>query len=373
MTVMDHRFPGQAVVGLNAVDDLGALVARFAPAHVLVVSDPVLDRAGVMRRALEPLARAGIATTTYTDITGEPTIATVRAAAAFAAATKPDCVVGIGGGSVIDVAKLVAALVTNGGDVTEYWGNDQFRRRPLPKVLIPTTAGTGSEVSQAAVIADDVNVKHAARGWALLADVAVVDATLTVSAPPKVTADSGMDAITHAIEAYLGRRACALSDALAERAFELLAANLVRAFRDGADLDARAATLEGSMLAGMAFNSAGLGAVHALAYPLDTHFHVPHGRTNAVLLPAVLRFNAPQAAAKLRRLAELAGTDDLAGWVDGLLAALSISPSLRDYGVPRAQVEELAREGWDSGQRLLVNNPREMSRGEAEALYQSIW
>ncbi len=369
----DHRFPARIVVGANAVDDLGALIARFAPAHVLVVSDAVLERAGITERALAPLARAGIATTLYTEIAGEPTVDTVRAAASAAAKVQPDCVVGIGGGSVIDVAKLVAALATNGGDVADFWGNDRFAARALPKILIPTTAGTGSEVSQAAVIADAQNVKHAANAWALLADVAIVDATLTLSAPPKVTADSGMDAVTHAIEAYLGKRASPLSDALAERAFALLAANLVRAYRDGTDLDARAGTLEGSMLAGMAFNSAGLGAVHALAYPLDTHFHVPHGRTNAVVLPAVLRFNAPEARAKLARLAALAGTGDLADWVEQTLRDLGISPSLRDYGVPRERVEELAREGWESGQRLLVNNARAMARDEAEALYVSIW
>jgi alcohol dehydrogenase class IV len=371
--VNDHRFPAQIVVGPNAVDGLDALVARFAPAHVLVVSDAVLVRAGIAERAIAPLERAGIATTLYTDIAGEPTVETVRAAARYAESLRPDTVVGIGGGSVIDVAKLVAALLTNGGDVADYWGADRFPRRALPKVLIPTTAGTGSEVSQAAVIADAQNVKHAANAWALLADVAVVDATLTVSAPPKVTADSGMDAVTHAIEAYLGKRASALSDALAERAFALLAHSLVRAYRDGRDLEARAAALEGSMLAGMAFNSAGLGAVHALAYPLDTHFHVPHGRTNAVLLPAVLRFNAPQAGTKLARLAALAGTDDLAAWIEQLLRDLGISPSLRDYGVPRERVEALAREGWESGQRLLVNNVRAMTRDEAEELYASIW
>lgn len=369
----EHRFPARVVVGPNAVDGLDAHIARFAPKHALVVSDPILERAGVTARAFAPLERAGIATSVYTGIAGEPTVETVRAAAAFVDAARPDCVVGIGGGSVLDVAKLVAALATNGGDVTDYWGQDRVPRPALPKVLIPTTAGTGSEVSQSAVIADEVNVKHAVNAWALLADVAIVDATLTVSAPPKVTADSGMDALTHAIEAYLGRRAGPLSDALAERGFALLANNLVRAYHNGADLDARAAVLEGSMLAGMAFNSAGLGAVHALAYPLDTHFHVPHGRTNAVLLPAVLRFNAPQAATKLERLAALAGTRDVAAWVEALLRDLTISPALRDYGVPRERVEELAHEGWDSGQRLLVNNAREMTRDDAAALYAAIW
>lgn len=371
--MIEHRFPARVVVGSNAVDGLDAHVARFAPSHVLIVSDPGLVHAGVTARALAPLERAGIKTSTYTEIAGEPTVETIRAAAAFVQRIRPDCVVGIGGGSVLDVAKLIAALATNGGDVTEYWGQDRLPRPALPKVLIPTTAGTGSEVSQAAVIADDVNVKHAVVASTLLADVAVVDATLTVSAPPKVTADSGMDALTHAIEAYLGRRAGPLSDALAERAFALLAGNLVRAYRDGSDLEARAAVLEGSMLAGMAFNSAGLGAVHALAYPLDTHFHVPHGRTNAVLLPPVLRFNAPQAGPKADRLAALVNTRDLAAWVEALLRDLAISPALRDYGVPRADVEKLAHEGWESGQRLLVNNVREMTRDEAAALYAAIW
>lgn len=374
--MQSHRFPGEILIGPGTLARLAELSPRLGFTRVLLVSDPGLERAGIVERAVHALDAAGVTHHTFTEIRGEPTVAVVDQALEAARAFNPDGVVGIGGGSVLDVAKAVAALFTSGGDITAYWGNDRFTRPALKKVLIPTTAGTGSEVSQAVVFAErDHGVKKVANALALMADVAIVDAELTLSVPPRVTADSGMDALTHAVEAYLAKRASPLSDALAEAAVTLIGHHLLVAYRDGSDIAARDGMIQASMLAGMAFTSAGLGAVHALGYPLDTHFGVPHGRTNAVFLAAVLRFNRAFCEPKLRRLAALVGApdDDFPAWIDGRLDALGIARQLRAYGVPREEATALAREGWESGQRLLGNSPREMAREDAERLYAALW
>jgi alcohol dehydrogenase class IV len=380
------RLPAWLEVGPGSLARLGPGLAELGVRRAFVVSDVGVRRAGLLERVARAVEEAGVAAATHAEMAGEPTVETVRATlAAFRRALGTggpaggpaggpgDAVVGVGGGSVLDVCKAVAALATNGGDIEDYWGIDRFSRPALPKVLIPTTAGTGSEVTRFAVFTDEREaVKKVASSGVLLPELAVVDAELTLSLPPRVTADSGMDALAHAVEAYLGRAASPFSDALAERAVALVAEHL-RAAVAAPGPAAREGMTWASTLAGMAFNAAGLGAVHALGYPLDTHFGVPHGRTNAVLLPHVLRFNRVACEGRVRRLAELAGASDFVDWVERLLADLDIAPRLRDYGVPREQAAGLGREGWETGQRLLGNNPRAMSAEDAEEVYEGAW
>jgi alcohol dehydrogenase class IV len=369
------RFPSHLEIGPGSLTRLGELLRSQGQGRAFVVSDPGVAGAGILAAAQASLEAAGIESVPFTEVPGEPTLDAVADATRALRECGAGRVVGVGGGSVLDVAKATAALATNGGSVSDYWGVDLYREPALPLALVPTTAGTGSEVSQFAVFTDPRDrVKKVTGGAALMAEVAVVDAELTLSVPPRVTADAGMDALTHAVEAYLAAAPSAFSDAVALKAVELIAGSLVTAYREPEDREARTAMMEASTLAGMAFNAAGLGAVHALAYPLDTHYEVPHGRTNAVLLAPVLRFYGSAAGRRLAALGAAVGTDDFPTWVEDLLAALHIPRRLRDYGVPDAEAaRRLGREGWETGQRLLANVPRKVTRADAEEVYASRW
>lgn len=339
-----------------------------------MVSDPGVDRAGVLEAVLRTLEPAAVEFTVFTGVPGEPTVEVVEAAAAARTEWGGDSVIGVGGGAVMDVAKVVAALATNGGSLGDRWGNDLFSELSVPTALVPTTAGTGSEVSQFAVFTDRAaGVKKVTAGRALVAELAVVDANLTLTLPPHITADSGMDALVHAVEAYLGRGASEFSGAMALRAVQLIAGCLPRAYRDPGDRGARAGMMTASTLAGMAFNAAGLGAIHALGYPLDTHHNVPHGRTNAVFLTPVLRAFGQESAAQIADLGRAAGTGDFVAWAQSLLETLDIPARLRDYGVPEERARALGREGWEGGQRLLGNSPRLLTVEEAEEIYARAW
>ncbi|MGH7920743.1 MAG: iron-containing alcohol dehydrogenase family protein [Candidatus Dormibacteraceae bacterium] len=367
-------FPGRLELHPGALAEL-ALIRRSGRRRVLLVSDRGVAAAGPLDRALAVLRAAGLEVRCHVQMPGEPTLESVAAAEQAREAVEPHAVIGVGGGAVMDVAKAVAALATNGGGLAERWGEDRFPRPALPLALVPTTAGTGSEVSRFIVLVDGAAlVKRVAGSPVLLPELAIVDADLTLGLPPRVTADAGMDALTHAVEAYLGRGASAFSDALALQATALVAAHLERAFADPQDRPAREAMATAGTLAGLAFNAAGLGAVHALGYPLDIHHQVPHGRANAILLAPVLERFEGAATARLRTLAATVCAPRFTDWVEGLLPALGIAPRLREHGVADvAAARALGAEGWETGSRLLGNSPRTLSREEAEAIYGGRW
>ncbi len=367
----------------GAAARLGELAAELQVRHALIVTDRGLVQAGVLDGALEGLQAAGVAVTLFTDVLADPPEASVLAAVDAARAAAVDGIIGLGGGSSMDTAKLVALLAGTPQALPEVYGIGLAKGPRLPLIQVPTTAGTGSEVTPIAIVTTPTQEKKGVVSPALYPDVAVLDGALTVGLPARVTAMTGIDAMVHAIEAYTSRhKKNPLSDALAVKALELLYANIRKVIADGTDLAARSAMLQGSLLAGMAFANAPVAAVHALAYPLGGHYHVPHGLSNALVLAPVLAFNKPAAAAAYAELAEVvlpgrvfAGIDEAAqAFIDAIAALVAEMPfeqRLGELGVGAGDLERLARDVMNI-QRLLVNNPRELTEADVRALYASV-
>ncbi len=366
---------------------LASLCRERGARSVLIVTDPGIARLGMLEPLLPGFAEQGLTVQVFDQVLADPPSACVLEVVRQARSQHADLIVGFGGGSSMDVAKLVALLAHPECQqpLEAVYGVDQARGRRLPLIQVPTTAGTGSEVTPIAIVTTGEHTKMGVVSPLLLPDLALLDADLTLGLPPAVTAATGIDAMVHAIEAYTSKlKRNPLSSLLAREALRLLAGNLDTAVHDGANREARQAMLLGACLAGQAFANAPVAAVHALAYPLGGHFHIPHGLSNALVLPHVLRFNAKVAAPLYAELAPLLLGARLrpgdphsltAQFVDEL-AALSprcgLPDRLRDAGVPHDSLEQLARDAMQQ-QRLLVNNPREVSQEDALAIYRAAY
>ncbi|UCO97950.1 iron-containing alcohol dehydrogenase [Metapseudomonas lalkuanensis] len=363
-----------------------AELCRERGAHrVLVVTDPGITRLGLLDDILLGFALEGISVAVYDQVQADPPEAVVLEAVELGKVLGAQLVVGFGGGSSMDVAKLVALLAHPDCQqgLADIYGVGNARGQRLPLLQVPTTAGTGSEVTPIAIVTTGETTKMGVVSPLLLPDLALLDADLTLGLPAAVTAATGIDAMVHAIESYTSKlKKNPLSDLLAREALRLLAGNLDAVVRDGRNREARQAMLLGACLAGQAFANAPVAAVHALAYPLGGHFHIPHGLSNALVLPHVLRFNAEVAAPLYAELAPLVLGSRLkpgsaAELTDQLileLAAFSersgLPTRLRDAGVPEGMLPRLASDAMLQ-QRLLVNNPREVSEAQALAIYQA--
>jgi len=360
----------------GAATRLAELLAERGARRPFVATDPGLVAAGVVDPVLAALRRSGVEPTVYSGVQADPPEASVEAAAEAARAAGADAVIGLGGGSSLDTAKLVALLAGGGArPLPELYGIGLARGPRLPLIQIPTTAGTGSEVTPIAIVTTPDDQKKGVVSPLLYPDLALLDATLTVGLPPRVTAMTGIDAMVHAIEAYTSRhKKNPVSDALATAALRLLHGAIRRVIADGTDLAARRNMLQGSLLAGMAFANAPVGAVHALAYPLGGVFHAPHGLSNALVLVPVLRFNLPAAAPLYAELAGALGlrpeAEAFVEEMSALVAAMPMEQRLGEIGVERQHLDRLARDAMDV-QRLLVNNPREVTYDDALALYEA--
>jgi alcohol dehydrogenase len=364
---------------------LGELLQQhFKLKRVSLVTDAFLHRSGLLAPALASLAAHGWEVCVIDDVVADPPEEVVLAAAGRSRAFGAQLIVGLGGGSSMDVAKLMAVLADGQQALDTMYGVDKVTAGRLPLVQIPTTAGTGSEVTPISIVTTGENTKAGVVSPRLYADLTLLDAELTLGLPPKVTAATGIDAMVHAIEAYTSRvRKNPLSDMLAREALRLLSGNLLTACRDGANREAREAMLLGATLAGQAFANAPVAAVHALAYPIGGIFHVPHGLSNALVLPHVLRFNLPAATPLYAELAEVIvpgprdGSDlvraqRLITWVEMVSEQTGIERSLRQVGVEQADLQRLT-EGAMLQTRLLVNNPREMGFDDALGIYTAAW
>ncbi|PIE09749.1 MAG: alcohol dehydrogenase [Rhodobacterales bacterium] len=366
--------------------EFGATLAEqpFAQAvrRVLMVTDPGVRGLGLCDPCLDSLSAAGFEVSVFDAVEADPKSETVLAAADVA--HDCDLVVGFGGGSSMDVAKVVALLARSTQPLDALYGVGLARGARLPLVLVPTTAGTGSEVTPISILTTGTVEKKGIVSPLLLPDMALLDASLTVGLPPAITAATGVDAMVHAIEAYTSRSANnnAVSRALAGRALELLGANIRTAVADGMSREAREAMLLGSMLAGQAFANSPVGAVHALAYPVGSLFHVPHGLSNALVLAEVMRFNLPDAAQGYAEIAPrifpdidmTCGTQAIAVELIDRLAQLNadlgLGPGLRSVGIAESDIAKLADDAMNQT-RLLVNNPREVTQGDAERIYRA--
>jgi alcohol dehydrogenase class IV len=358
-----------------------ALAEKLPKGPCLFVTDAELTRLGLSdpyRDAISATRELILFDSVEADPSKETLLAAVEAGRGAAS------VVGFGGGSPMDVAKLAAYLLGSGDNLDEIWGVDVARGRRLPLALVPTTAGTGSEASPISVITCEGGVKLAVNSAPLIADWAVLDATLTLGLPAHVTAATGIDAIVHAVEAYTSARLKnPLSDALAREALRLLSSNLLAVIEQPRNLDARSAMLLGAHLAGLAFSNAPVAGVHALAYPLGGLHHLPHGLTNALMLRHVLGHNVEAAREHYAELAQIIDPDCegqgsqaraalLIERLDALARNSGLALRLRDHGVAFDEAPVLAREAMKQT-RLLVNNPCEITESDAQRLYEAAW
>ncbi len=382
MTLLNFATAGNIICAPGSVEQLGALVAQRDVGRVLLVCDPGIEALGLIDPALESLNAADKEVCVFSDVEADPSAATVEHAAQQARSVGAQAVIGFGGGSPMDVAKAAAMLLGSNQPLDALYGVDKASGPRLPLLLIPTTAGTGSEVTPIAILTIGAETKMGIVSPHLLPDVALLDPQLTKGLPPHITAATGIDAMVHAIEAFTSlHKKNPISDALAIKALSLLAKGVPAAYADGANLEARGDALLGASLAGMAFANAPVAAVHALAYPIGARFHVPHGVSNALVLPHVLRFNLSVADALYAELAPLLCSADEVSQAPSAAAALvnkleqlcdrmGVPRRLRDVGIGEDALPKLADDAMEQT-RLLINNPKEVTRADALAIYQA--
>tara|TARA_R100001369_G_scaffold39159_1_gene65208 strand:- start:384 stop:1544 length:1161 start_codon:yes stop_codon:yes gene_type:complete len=370
----------------GASGELADIAGLLLGANVLFITDPGLRKLGLCDDAVASLETAGITVTVFDQVEPDPSRATLEAAFAVGDAAEVTGIVGFGGGSSLDVAKVAALLIGSREDLDEAWGVGQAKGPRLPLVLIPTTAGTGSEVTPVSIITVGAEEKRGVSSPLLLPDIAILDPDLTLGLPAPITAATGVDAMVHAIEAYASAHANnnPLSQVLAREALRLLGANIETVMAEPGNVEARGAMLLGSMLAGQAFANSPVASVHALAYPIGGTFHVPHGLSNALVLPHVLRFNAPDAYAAYAEIAadafpHLAEVDGAqarcAAFIDALAdlsLRLGMPTRLREVGIPDTALEKMAADAMVQT-RLLANNPRAMSEQDVLTIYKAAW
>jgi alcohol dehydrogenase len=378
------RTTKRILFGLGAVEKIGTEAQLLKAKKVLIITDPGVIQAGLLEGVEKSLQSVGLPFVIFDGVEPDPRIEVVEKSIEKAKKEGIDLIIGFGGGSSLDIAKVTSILITNSGKIDSFFGVDLVPNPGTPVILIPTTAGTGSEVTPIAILSDTKErLKKGIVSPTLFPEVAIVDPKLTIGLPPSVTAFTGMDALTHAIESYYSINATDLSDLLAFRAMELLSKNIRMAYAHGENLVARSNMMEGSLFAGIAFANAGVGAVHAFAYPLGGEFHLAHGLTNTLMLPYVMRYNilgcpdkfAQMAKAfgeKVEGLSELDGAETSVKFVERLSDDLRVPRRLRDVGIPENAIPRLA-EAAMKVTRLLANNPRKITLEDAIAIYKSAY
>jgi alcohol dehydrogenase class IV len=374
------RTPNVLITGIGSVAQVGDQAKNLGARKVLVITDKILNQTGLVEKVTVPLEAEGIQVAIIDEVIPEPPFENLEQIALGIRDQGYDAFIGIGGGSALDVTKALAVMMTNTGDVRELIGIEKVKNKGIPFILIPTTAGTGSEVTYNAIFTDiRDNVKKGIVSPYLLPDVAIVDAELTVTVPPHVTAATGMDALVHAVESYTAQRASELTDGIALHAIQLISRSIRTAVYNGKNLGAREDMAMGSLMAGISLGNAGVGAVHALAYPLGGKFKVPHGVANSLLLPYVMKYNAIANLEKFAKVANALGENieglslrDAAEVAVRAMAKLSrdvgIPSTLSEVGVTENDIPALAEEA-SKVDRLLNNNPRWLTVKEIDMIY----
>jgi alcohol dehydrogenase class IV len=384
--------PETVICGFNALEQLGALAAAMG-SRALLVGDPVMEKLGVVQRCEQLLRASSISSASYTGVDQEPTDEHLEAGLRLCREQACDLIVAVGGGSCLDTAKAVAVMAVNDGYIGDYAGGRRsFSRKPLPLIAIPTTAGTGSEVTKVTVIINSATQeKMMIAQPELMPRAALIDPALALSCPPGITAATGMDALCHAVEAYLSRKANPFTDALALKAVQHISGHLLRSYRDGGDRIAREQMMIGAMLAGAAFSNASVALVHGMSRPIGAQFHVPHGISNAMLFPAVLEYSRDDTVQRLADIGRIMrpALDGIAGialtddgqWADAAIAeikrlciAMNI-PNLKNWGIAREaylnMLPRMAEDALKSGSP--ANHPKVPEREEIIELYQQCY
>ncbi|WP_037990580.1 iron-containing alcohol dehydrogenase [Thalassospira permensis] len=384
MSFMFRSVP-RIVCEAGGIARTGTLMKELGATRVTVVCDPGIVTLGFADQVQKSLEAAGIAVQIFSDVKADPPQNIVQQAIDGAKEWQADGVVGIGGGSSLDSAKLVALLANSDQTIEGIYGIDKATGDRLPLIQIPTTAGTGSEVTWVSVITDNNNLKQVVYTPQLMPDIALLDAELTYGLPQKVTAATGLDAMVHAIEGYTSRtRKNPIADGMAVTALSLLGKNLMKVIENPGDKEARSAMLQGSLIAGMAFANASVAAVHGLAYPLGARFHIPHGHANALVMAQVLRFNLPAASKLYAELApcliedaDFSSDEDAAEAfvrrIEAMVLASGLETRLHELGITEDSLPEMAEEVFTKIHRLIESNPRDMTTNDIEAIYRSVF
>jgi alcohol dehydrogenase class IV len=374
------------LVAGGAVRQIADVLGKFGLSRPFVVTDPVMVSTGLIQRALEPLTQAGIPVTVFSDTVSDPTDTVIEAGVAQLARDHFDCLVAFGGGSSLDTAKGIAILAAGGGKMRDYKVPVSADNAKLPLIAIPTTAGTGSECTRFTVITDtERDEKMLIAGLGALPLAAIVDYELTYTVPPRTTADTGVDSLTHALEAYVSKRANPFSDALALSAMEIIGRHIRTAYAEPRNAAAREGMMIGATQAGLAFSNSSVALVHGMSRPIGAHFHIPHGLSNAMLLPAVTRFsisgNEARYAEAARRIgfasledSQPAAAAKLVAGLEALNKELAV-PGPAQYGLKEGdwngKMELMAEQALASGSP--GNNPRVPSKQEIVTLYREVW
>jgi alcohol dehydrogenase len=382
--IFSFQGAGEIHFGLGTINQLPELSSRYGSGPVLIVMDPFLSKSSLKNRIFNELKSKKLAPVLFNKIEPEPSPSSAEAGARLAQKKGCSLVIGIGGGSTLDTAKAVAILAKNKGKVSDYVGLDMVPHPGLPTIMVPTSAGTGSEVTFTAVFTNRAaKTKGGINSRFLYPTVAVLDPELTLTLPPHITAQTGMDALTHAMEAYTSNKANPLSDLVAEKALSLIGRFLKKAVKNGPDIEAREGMLLGSLLAGMALANAGVGAVHAMAYPLGALFNITHGLANAVLLPFVLEFNRVSCPERFARMEFLLGGTATPVSIDAgakkcikriisLSQAIGIPGNLKALRIPQKAIPEMA-EAAIKVSRPIENNPRPITVEDIITLYRKMY
>ena len=383
---MNFASPRLLLVAAGAVRQVADVLGKFGLSRPLVVTDPFMVSSGHIRHCLDPLAAAGLAYSLFSDTVPDPTDTVIEAGVAELAKGSFDCLIGFGGGSPIDTAKAMAILAAGAGKMRDYKTPFAADTGALPVIAIPTTAGTGSECTRFTVITDtERDEKMLIAGLGALPLAALVDYELTYSVPPRTTADTGVDSLTHALEAYVSKRANPVSDALALSAMALIGTNIRIAYAEPRSAAAREAMMLGATEAGLAFSNSSVALVHGMSRPIGAHFHVPHGLSNAMLLPAITRFSISGAETRYATAARQIGFAEASD--SNTVAAAKLVTGLealnKDLAVPMPAEYGIDEAAWNGKMALMAeqalasgspaNNPRVPTAEEIMGLYREVW
>ena len=368
-------------IGWGSIDNLADELEGLNTEKILIIADPVLVSINLIKQIEDIIQTKHYQYSIYSDLIPEPTIETGQALVDFVRKENVSLIIGFGGGSALDMAKLAAVLKDNEGNVIDYLnltGNKKIKNKGIPKILVPTTSGTGTEVTNISVLALEKTKDVVVHDY-LLADVAIVDPAFTVSVPPRVTAATGADALTHAIEAFISVNSNPYSDGLALQAIRLIGSSLKEAVTNGTNKEAREKMAYGSYLAGLAFFNAGVGAIHALAYPLGGQFHLAHGESNAVLIPYVMNYIKGSCSIKMSEILQALGepvsekvehSEKCIEVLVKLIRDIGIPKTLADFNIPQSALEELVADGVLQ-KRLLARCPMQLSEQDIHNIYSS--
>lgn len=379
MNPFNFKIPQNIIFGMGSLAQLPELLIESGSNHVFLISDGGLAKLGVVEKIESIIQNSGITCTTYLGVLPNPTVSIVDEATALYTQCGATSIVALGGGSSMDVAKAVGVLANYGGSITQYEGNFKVPGPIVPMIAIPTTAGTGSEVTASAVITDESrNYKLSVFSYELLPRYALLDPALIMTAPASIAASCGVDALIHAMEAYISTKATPFSDAMAEKAMELIGANLRRFVANRQDEDAACAMMLGCNFAGIAFAWARLGNVHAMSHPVSGYFHVAHGVANSILLPTVLEYNALADHGRYKKMYNYIhqGSPCIENFQPQMLVdeirklnnELGIPARLSDVGVTADKIPAMAEDAMKSGN--IPANPRQTTLKDMIAIYE---